>query len=461
MQQEQIGRDPGLRAFEGDFLTMILSRSRIPVVVLLAMFFPAASLAQSSAQGQGPSRCMPSGTLAAALSGAPPLQSPKISSDGQVTLQFCAPDAATVRVIGDWNSKQPTGDALTKDPQGVWSIPVGPLKPDMYTYSFLVDGVKAIDPSNVHSANDAIRIASYFIVASPGTDSELYENKDVPHGEVNAVWYSSKVVATPRRALVYTPPAYRGGTESYPVLYLLHGWGGDENEWIDMGRTAQIMDNLLAAHKIVPMIVVMPNGHHDRHSIPDISPPPSIAELAPLPPRGYDITASITEIAKSVVEDLVPYVDQNFRTQKSSSSRAIAGLSMGGGQAMFIGLNNPDVFAWVASFSGAMIAWPGAMMAAPAPAQNGTAGPPIPRYSMNPAGIAKNVPGLNQSINSKLRLLYISCGLDDGLITSNKQFEDWLTQQNIRFTHKEVPGYAHVWSFWRRSLVEVAPQLFR
>jgi enterochelin esterase family protein len=335
------------------------------------------------------------------------------------------------------------------------------LKPDLYTYWFMVDGVKAIDPNNVHTANDAVRIATYFIVTAPGTDSLLYENQNVPHGEVTAVWYSSKSVATPRRALVYTPPGYRGGTEHFPVLYLLHGWGGDENEWLELGRTAQIMDNLLAAHKIMPMIVVMPNGHHDRHSVPDISPPPSTAQLAPLPPRGYDITPSITNIAQSVVDDLVPYVDQNFRTIQKSSSRAVAGLSMGGGQATFIGLNHPDLFAWVASFSGAIIAWPGAMMPAQAPAQKEAGGPPIPQYSFNPDAVTRNVPGLNESINDKLRLLYISCGLDDGLITSNKQFEDWLTEHKIRFTHEEVPGYGHVWSFWRGSLVEVAPLLFR
>lgn len=403
---------------------------------------------------------MPAGTAAAWMSGAPPLQSPELTPDGQVTLRLCAPDAASVRVVGDWTAKHPAGDPLTKDARGVWSISIAPMKPDLYTYSFIVDGVKTIDPNNVHSANDATRISSYFIVGGEGTDCAWYENKDVPHGEVTAVWYSSKFVATPRRALVYTPPDYRRGTERYPVLYLLHGWGGDENEWLELGRTAQIMDNLLAAHKIVPMIVVMPNGHHDRHSVPDISPPPSTAELAPLPPKGYDITPSITDIAKSVVDDLVPYVDQNFRTIPKSSSRAIAGLSMGGGQAAYIGLNNPDMFAWVASFSGAMIAWPGAMMPVQAPVQKEVSGPPIPRYSFNPDAVSKNVPGLNESINNKLRLLYISCGLDDGLITSNKQFEDWLTEHNVHFTHKEVPGYAHVWSFWRVSLVEVAPLLF-
>jgi enterochelin esterase family protein len=343
----------------------------------------------------------------------------------------------------------------------VWAIEVGPLKPDLYAYSFNVDGVKTIDPSNVQSANDALRIASYFIVTTGESESTLFENKTVPHGEVSAVWYSSKSVTSPRRALVYTPPGYRSGTKRYPVLYLLHGWGGDENEWLELGRTAQIMDNLLAAEKIVPMIVVMPNGHHDRHSVPDIAAPPSISELAPLPPRGYDITPSVTEIGKSVVDDLVSYIDQNFRTVSQSSSRAVAGLSMGGGQAAYIGLNDPDKFAWVASFSGAIIAWPGLMMPAKAPAQEGAAGPPIPRYSLNPDAIQKNVPGLNESINGKLRLLYISCGLDDGLITSNQQFESWLTEHKIRFVHHEVPGYAHVWSFWRRSLVDLAPSLFR
>src|SRR6266700_1386240 len=436
---------------------MIQPTTHSSFALILGALLSATCLAQPAATAS----CVPPGTLAAALSGTAPLQSPEFAADRHVTLRFCAPEATSVRVVGDWNAKRPTGDPLEKDTRGVWSISIGPMVPDLYTYSFIVDGVKTIDPDNVHSANDALRISSYFIVDSEGAESSWFENKDVPHGEVTAVWYSSESVATPRRALVYTPPNYRSGTDRYPVLYLLHGWGGDENEWLELGRTAQTMDNLLAANRIVPMIVVMPNGHHDRHAIPDISPPPSIAELAPLPPRGYDITPSITKISTSVADDLVPYVDQNFRTIRKSSSRAIAGLSMGGGQATFIGLNHPDMFAWVASFSGAIIAWPGAMMPAPATAQKESAGPLIPQYSFNPEAMKRNVPGLDESINGELRLLYISCGLDDGLITSNKQFEDWLTEHKIRFTHKEVPGYAHVWSFWRRSLVDVAPLLFR
>jgi enterochelin esterase family protein len=440
---------------------MILRPLHSVILAAFTALFSLAGLAQSQTTMQQATTCAPSGTLAAALSGAPPLQSPEMRAEGQVTLRFCAPDAASVRAVGDWNSKQQTGDPLTKDAQGVWSITVGPLKPDLYTYWFMIDGVKTIDPSNVHSAGDAVRIASYFIVTAQATDSLMYENKDVPHGEVTAVWYASNSVATPRRALVYTPPGYRNGTEHYPVLYLLHGWGGDESEWLELGRAAQILDNLLAERKIVPMIVVMPNGHHDRRAIPDISAPPSTSELAALPPRGYDITPSITEIAKSVVNDLVPYVDKNFRTVKSSSSRAIVGLSMGGAQSLFIGLNNPDVFAWIASFSGAIIAWPAAMAPAKEPVQEGAAGPPIPRYNLDPEAIPKNVRGLNESINGKLRLLYLSCGLDDGLIASNQQFEAWLAGHKVHFTHQEVPGYAHVWSFWRKSLVEVAPQLFR
>jgi enterochelin esterase-like enzyme len=442
-------------------LLMDLGRACSRFSLVMVIQVTATCFAHSQATEQMAGTCTPSGIFAAALSGAQPLLSPQVLTDGQVTLQICAPEAASVRVMGDWNSKRQNGDLLTRNAQGVWSISVGPLKPDLYAYWFMVDGVKTIDPVNVHSANDAVRIVSYFVVTTPGADSLLYEAKDVPHGEVSAVWYSSKYVATPRRALVYTPPGYRGGTDRYPVLYLLHGWGGDETEWLDLGRTAQIMDNLLAAHKIVPMIVVMPNGHHDRHAIPDISPPPTTSELAPLPPKGYDITGSITGIGKSVVNDLVPYVDENFRTVRKSSSRAVAGLSMGGGQSLYIGLNNPDVFAWVASFSGAIIAWPGAMTPANPASQQREAGPPIPRYNLDPDAITRNVPRLNESINGKLRMLYLSCGLDDGLITSNQRFEGWLTEHKIHFTHEEIPGYAHVWSFWRRSLVEVAPQLFR
>jgi enterochelin esterase-like enzyme len=435
-------------------------RSRPGIACLLTVLFSVAGWAQSSAP-QPAALCTPAGVPASWRSASQPLQSPEVSLDGDVTLRLCAPEATSVRVVGDWNSSTPSGSPLTRDAQGVWSASLTHLKPDLYTYSFIVDGVKAIDPNNVHSANDAVRIASYFIVASPGTESSLYENEGVAHGEVSAVWYASEVVASPRRALVYTPPGYRNGAERYPVLYLLHGWGGDENEWLEMGRVPQIMDNLIAAQKIVPMIVVMPNGHHDRHAVPDVSPPASTALLAPLPPAGYDITPSITEIAKSVVDDLVPYVDENFRTIPRSSSRAVAGLSMGGGQALFIGLNHPEIFAWVASFSGAVIAWPGAMMPANSPGTTSTPGPNIPRYQFNSGAIGKNMPGLNESINKQLHLLYISCGLDDGLITSNKQFEDWLTQHDIHFSHDEIPGYAHVWSLWRKNLVEISPKLFR
>jgi enterochelin esterase-like enzyme len=442
-------------------LSVTLYRRHLVFISLLAFVVSASCLAQpSETQHENPA-CVPAGTPAAFGSNLPPLQSPGISPDGQVKLQFCAPEANSVHVVGDWNPKSAKGDPLTKDAQGVWSISIGQLRPDLYVYSFLVDGVKTIDPSNVHSTNDAIRIGSYFIVGGPGTASAWYENADVPHGEVSAVWYSSQSVATPRRALVYTPPNYREDTGRYPVLYLLHGWGGDENEWFEPGRVAQIIDNLLAANKIVPMIVVMPNGHHDRRSVPDIFPPASLAVLAPFPPRGYDIAPSITEIAKSIVGDLVPYVDQTFRTIPKSSSRAIAGLSMGGAQSLFIGLNHPDIFAWVAAFSSAIIAWPGAMMPAPLTTPGQITAASIPRLNLNLEAVSKNVPGVNESINNKLRLLYLSCGLDDGLITSNQQFEGWLTEHKIHFIHNEVPGYAHVWSFWRRSLVELTPLLFR
>lgn len=440
---------------------MILRHLHPCATFFCTLFITAACLAQSSGAPLQTGVCVPARTPASIRSSAPPLHSPEISRDGLVQLRLCAPDATSVKVVGDWNVKSLTGAPLARDAQGVWSISLGQLAPEFYSYSFLVDGVKTIDPNNVHSIGDAARIASYFIVARPGAMSAWYENTAVLHGEVAAVWYKSGSVASPRRALIYTPPGYRSGTERYPVLYLLHGWGGDEIEWLEPGRVAQIMDNLLAAHKIVPMIVVMPNGHHDRQSVPDIFPPARADVLAPLPPRGYDITPSVTDIAKSVVDDLVPYVDENFRTISESSSRAVAGLSMGGGQALYIGLNHPDVFAWVASFSGAVIAWPGAIVPARTVTSINTTALSIPQYSFDPAAVTKNVPGLNESINNKLRFLYISCGLNDGLITSNKQFEAWLTEHGIHFTHDEVPGYAHVWSFWRKSLVEVAPMLFR
>lgn len=204
---------------------MMLCRRYSSFSFVLAALLSAVCLAQSPTSAQPAGQCTPAGTPSSWQNHAQPLHSPELLPNGKVTLRFCAPDATSVRVLGDWNTKSPTGDPLTKDARGVWSITVGPMRPDLYTYWFLADGVKTIDPSNVHSAMDAARIVSYFIIAKPGTDSALYENKDVPHGEVTSIWYSSKFVASPRRALVYTPPGYRNGTERYPVLYLLHGWG--------------------------------------------------------------------------------------------------------------------------------------------------------------------------------------------------------------------------------------------
>jgi len=405
--------------------------------------------------------CLPTGTVAALRSDAPPIVSPEISSDMRVTLRLCAPDARSVRVFGDWIQNSADGNALSRDDHGVWSISVGPMKPDFYQYHFTVDGVKTIDPANVHSVNDAVRITSYFIVTADDSDAALYESRNVPHGDVIAVWYPSKMIGS-RRALIYTPPDYRTSNRRYPVLYLCHGWGGDENEWLDLGRIAQIMDNMISAGRVVPMIVVMPNGHPDRQSIPDITPPSSIAVLGPLPPKGYDSSDNVSQIEKSIIGELVPYVDKNFRTEAEAASRAIAGLSMGGAQASYIGLRHTDEFAWVASFSGAIIMWPGVAGSAPVSrAEARSSAPAIPRYEVNLEAISRDIPGLNESINAKLKLLYIACGMDDGLIRANQQLRDWLVEHNITVTYKEVPGYAHVWSFWRRSVIDLAPMLFR
>ena len=433
-------------------------RISLAVCGVFATIFPAPGLAQTAPN----TLCLPTGTVAAWRSNALPIVSPDISFDMKVTLRLCAPDAHTVRVFGDWNQSSADGSALSRDGHGVWSTSVGPVKPDLYQYYFTVDGVKTIDPANVHSGNDAVRITSYFIVSGDDSDTALYESRNVPHGDVISVWYPSKTISTSRRALIYTPPDYRASKRRYPVLYLFHGWGGDENEWLDLGRIAQIMDNMISAGRVAPMIVVMPNGHPDRQSIPDFTPPSSIDVLGPLPPRGYDSSGNVSQIERSVIGELVPYVDQNFRTKAEVSSRAIAGLSMGGAQASYIGLRHPDEFAWVASFSGAIIMWPGVAGSAPAPrAEASSSAPAIPRFEVNLEAISRDIPGLNESINTKLKLLYIACGMDDGLIRANQQLRGWLLDHNIKVTYKEVPGYAHVWSFWRRSLIDFAPMLFR
>jgi enterochelin esterase family protein len=389
----------------------------------------------------------PAGQARAAGRAAAPrtVVSPEIDAAGRITFRLVAPKASEAVLSGDW----PGGARIpmNKDGDGVWSATVGRLESEMWCYSFQVDGVKTLDPSNMRLRRDVLRVDN--LVFAPGAAASLYSVNAVPHGTVSAVWYPSPSLKKTRRMHVYTPPGYESGRNRYPVLYLLHGAGGDEAEWLNSGRTAQILDNLIARGAVRPMIVVMPNGHAGQEAAPD-----HVTVADPIQTsQGASRAAEMMDFPDSLAADVVPFVENNYRVLADREHRAVAGLSMGGAQAAYIGLRNLDKFAWVASFSGAFVIWQygrgrGAQGAAPPPEDPG---PVFDRL----------FPNLDSGASARLRLLYLSCGLDDFLLDINRKFKDWLKTKSLRFIDVETPGYAHVWRYWRKSLAETTPLLFQ
>jgi enterochelin esterase-like enzyme len=391
-------------------------------------------------------------------------RSPETLPDNRVTFRFSAPNATTVALNGEWAAGQPA--AMTKDDQGVWSVTVGPLKPELYAYTFVVDGVPALDGRVARFHRDGSRFENILIIPGPGGD--LYEVNDVPHGTLSQVWYKSPTLKLTRRLYVYTPPGYEDSKASYPVLYLLHGAGGDEDAWTSNGRAVQIMDNLIAQAKAKPMIVVMTNGNANQTASPDqvvplpMAPRPAAAPgAAAAPGGGFNTTIeTYSRFPDSIVNDVVPFVESHYRVIANRDNRAIAGLSMGGAATFFTGFTHLDKFSWIAGFSSAVVAWPGVLVRTDPPAGAKLAGPGIGQ-GIDKDAVSKVFPTIDTSVNSRLKMLYVSCGTSDGLITANRQFKEWLESKGVRFVDVETDGYAHVWSFWRLSLADVAQRLFK
>jgi enterochelin esterase family protein len=338
--------------------------------------------------------------------GAPPVRSPEIHADGRVTFRLAAPNATEVRLNGDFLQAPQT---LTRDDKGIWSVTVGPLKPEIYGFAFGVNGVTATRGT----------------VEVPGAGPMFYDMRPVAHGAVEQRWYTSKTIGTVRRVFIYTPPNYGRSSDRYPVLYLLHGAGGDESGWTANGRANLILDNLIADGKLKPLIVVMPYGY----AYPPTSP---LAEGADAMKRQRD------GFARDLTDDLIPFVQTNYRVHGDREHRAIAGLSLGGGQALGIGLSRLDVFSRVAGFSSAL----GAVT------------------SPQAGGLDfKALLSDSRSVNNRLGLLWVGCGTDDTLFDSNKAFAGLLQSGGIKHTFHVTDG-AHTWQVWRRYLNEVAPLLF-
>jgi enterochelin esterase-like enzyme len=347
-----------------------------------------------------------------------PIVSPEVHPDNTVTFRLQAPNAKEVKLGLEGRKEVP----MEKDDQGVWSRTVGALEPDFYGYLFYADGVPTIDHLNPLMKPNLLDTESQ--VHIPGPSSLSWEMNDVPHGEIHHHFYRSSVVGDQRDFYVYTPPGYDPrAKQTYPVLYLLHGFSDDASGWTAVGRVNVILDNLIAQGKAEPMVVVMPLGY----GVPEIlSHGFGSLDHENLRRPNYD------KFSRALLTEVMPQVEAAYRTTNDRKSRAIAGLSMGGTESLLTGLNNLDRFAGVGAFSSGGLS----------------------------DDFNAEFPKLDAKANQQLRLLWVACGTDDGLIGINRKFREWLKAKGIEHVDIETPG-SHTWMVWRRNLTEFAPLLFR
>jgi enterochelin esterase family protein len=350
----------------------------------------------------------------------PPLISPDVHSDHTVTFRFRDPNAKEVAVQTEGSTKPVP---MQKDDQGVWSVTTDPLTPDYYGYSFVADGVAGLlDPSNYRVKPNFLYRANEVYVPGPPTLS--WEIADVPHGEIHRRFYKSDVVGDHRDFFVYTPPGYDPRSkQTYPVLYLLHGYSDNTSGWTAVGRANIILDNLIAQGKAKPMLVVMPLGYGEPKVL---EPNSGVFHDAGITQRNFD------KFREALLAEVIPKVESAYLVKKDRNSRAIAGLSMGGSESLLTGLNTLDKFSWIGAFSSGGI---------------------TPEFD-------KEFPSLDSKANQQIHLLWIACGTDDHLIELNRNLRTWLASKSIKHTDIETPG-AHTWMVWRRNLTEFAPLLFR
>jgi len=363
--------------------------------------------------------------------------SPEVFKDCRVTFRLLAPKATEVLVQGNWGGGR--GLAMTRDSAGLWSVTTAALQPELWAYTFSVDGIRALDPNNYNVARDGVGFMNTVLV--PGDASAVFQPHAVPHGTMTIMWVPSTVMKTPRRMFVYTPPGYEVSVARYPVLYLLHGSGGDEDAWPTMGIANVIMDNVIAQGRSKPMIVVMPNAYWSEIASLDVAGP----RTAPPPGVGSGGTAPrFDNNEKDIVGDLVPFVDKHFRTLPGRENRALVGLSMGSSITANVGLKRLDVFASIGLLSAGMFR-------------------PTADAPGGIAALEKIAPGLlsdGATANKKLRLFFFACGTEDSRIETLTKLETDLQSHKINLVFKRYPG-EHEWKVWRHSLADMAPMLFR
>ena len=375
-----------------------------------------------------------------ALFGGQQIISPEVKADHTVTFRIMAPAADSVQITGDflppaklktqWGLIDVPGTAkLTKDDKGIWTFTSQPLASDLYSYTVIVDGFKTTDPSNVYIIRDVANVFNVFIVG--GGKGDLYQVSKVPHGTVARRWYDSPGNGMPRRMTVYTPAGYETSKEKYPVLYLLHGMGGDEEAWIALGRTSQILDNLIAQGKAKPMIVVMTNGNVAQEAAPGES---SLGYVKPNMQMDHTMDGKFEE----TFPDVIKFVESNYRVKAEKSGRAITGLSMGGYHSLHISRFYPNTFDYVGLFSAAIMS-----------------------NDKVTSEVYKNFDAtLEAQMKNGYKLYWIGIGKADFLYKANEEYRAKLDKMGMKYTYVETEG-GHTWTNWRVYLSEFAPLLFK
>ena len=377
----------------------------------------------ASVFAQAPAGAPPAPGAGRAGGRGPQVVSPEVSADRAITFRYAAPNAQRVTVSGELDGKT---YPMTKGENGVWTATVGPLPPDIYTYSFNVDGVVALDPRNTNTKMGYGGFGPVSVVQVAGSEPAFYDVKPVPHGAVRIVPYVSKTLGVGRNVWIYTPPDYDRG-KNYPVFYLFHGAGDIESGWTLVGRANNILDNLIAEGKAKPMVVVMPLGH----AIQSFYAGPSKAAAPPATPPS---ASALSAFGRDLLEDVMPLVEKTMKVSARPDDRAIGGLSMGGGQTINIAFNRPELFRYVILMS---------------PAAN-NAGTTYADFLKNPA-----VP------NKQFKLFWMGVGKDDTLTgPSDKTFDEALTKAGVNHRFDVREG-RHEWTVWRYQLNQIAPMLFR
>lgn len=354
---------------------------------------------------------------------APRVVSPEVNADKSVTFRVLSEKASEVTLYGSWMGFRETLP-LTKGEQGVWSVTVEPLPASMYHYNFNIDGVSAIDPTNSQALRDGTRYASLLMV--PGEESSIFQLNDTPHGNISQVWYDSPTLETDRRMYVYTPPGYDSGNDAYPVLYLLHGAGGDEDAWSSLGRANLILDNLIASGSAKPMIVVMTNGNAWQSS--------TLRNIPGQPAPTRETRGQFQgKFEKSLVEDVISFIEKNFRVKADKDHRALAGLSMGGGHTINASIAYPGTFGYIGVFSSGI-------------------------FDAN-ADMADMEKKFTELKNSGVNKYWVACGKEDFVMESNKRLLSVLEKTDFEHEYFENDG-GHTWANWRTYLSMFAPMLF-